>query len=175
MICHYLIKFHGLFVSCIPLLNLRLAFLLLRSRIEHTAGTLPYPYNTRDVHECILLFFIFLSEAAFASCTLYALRFCAVDSSTQTNRAVAIATLFVPSRSVPALSVPALSDPAFLILPFLILLFLILPSPILVVLILLFLILFCSFLPHPFAFGFSFAYDICCLLKRWIPEYLWYQ
>jgi hypothetical protein len=54
----------------------------------------PHPYNTSDIHGCILLFLIFLSEAAFASCAPCALCFCAVDSSTQTKHDVAVAGSF---------------------------------------------------------------------------------
>jgi hypothetical protein len=57
-------------------------------------------------------FLIFLSEAAFASCALSALRFCVVDLSAQTNRAVAVSVPSTPALSYPTLSVPALSDPA---------------------------------------------------------------
>jgi hypothetical protein len=81
----------------------------------------PHPYDTVGVHECILLLLIFLSETAFTSCAPSALRFCAVDFSARTNRAIAI---FVPS--VPALPVPALLFLLFLFLLFLFLLFLLL-------------------------------------------------
>jgi hypothetical protein len=73
--------FHGLVrLLCIPLSNLRLAFLLLHSlplmsRIERTARALSTPIVPWVVHECILLL-IFLSEAASTSCAPSALRFC---------------------------------------------------------------------------------------------------
>lgn len=153
----------------------------------------PHPYNIVGAFECILLLLIFLSEAAFTSCAPSVLRFCAVDSSAQTNRAIAVSVSSVPA--LPALPVPAFFVLPLFVLALLFLLFLFLLFLLLFVLFLLFLFLLllfllflfllslflfflsllCPFLSHSLAFGFSSAHDIWCLLKQWIPEYMRYQ
>jgi hypothetical protein len=110
----------------------------------------PHPYNIVGAFECILLLLIFLSEAAFTSCAPSVLRFCAVDSSAQTNRAIAVSVSSVPTLPIPALFVLALLFLLVLFLLFLLLFVLFLLFLFLLLLFLLFLFLFFLSLLCPF-------------------------
>ena len=86
-----------------------MTFLLLMSRIERTAWTLPISIIPWVSMSASSFCSSFLSETAFASCAPSALRFCAVDSSAQTNRAIAVSVPPLPVLSVLAFSALILS------------------------------------------------------------------